>query len=159
LTTAVASSMPSEKTTPSWPPAVLLLWVQGLYFLLFGVWPLVSIRSFQLVTGPKTDHLPTGRESDHWLVMTAGVLITAVGAALLAAAWRRRASPEITVLAIGAAIGLAAIDVIYVARQVIGPIYLVDAAIEAVFLAGWLAALLAAPCAWRPAAREWTANV
>jgi protein-S-isoprenylcysteine O-methyltransferase Ste14 len=71
-----------------------MLWIQGAYFLVTGVWPLVSIRTFVLVTGPKTDHLPTGRESDHWLVLTAGVLITAIGLALLTAAWRRRASPE-----------------------------------------------------------------
>src|SRR4051794_17610666 len=50
-----------------------LLWLQGLYYLVTGVWPLVSIETFQTVTGWKTDHLVTGRESDHWLVMTVGV--------------------------------------------------------------------------------------
>ena len=30
--------------------------VQGLYCLITGVWPLVSIDTFQAVTGPKTDH-------------------------------------------------------------------------------------------------------
>lgn len=80
---------PGQGTGP-----IAMLWIQGAYFLVTGVWPLVSIRTFVLVTGPKTDHLPTGRESDHWLVLTAGVLITAIGLALLTAAWRRRASPE-----------------------------------------------------------------
>jgi hypothetical protein len=137
-----------------------LLWVQGLYYLLTGVWPLVSIRTFQLVTGPKTDHLPTGREADHWLVMTVGVLITAAALAILTAAWRRRVSAEIAVLAVAAATGLTAIDVIYVARQVIAPIYLLDAAIEVVLIAGWIAALVAAPAAWRPAAaKEWATDV
>ena len=42
--------------------AVWLCWVQGAYFLVTGVWPLVSIRSFQAVTGKKTDHLATGSE-------------------------------------------------------------------------------------------------
>jgi hypothetical protein len=56
----------------------VLLWVQGLYFLLTGVWPLVSVETFQLVTGRKTDHLqsPNPSEADHWLVMTVGALVT-----------------------------------------------------------------------------------
>jgi hypothetical protein len=48
-----------------------------------------------MVTGPKTDHLVTGRESDHWLVMTVGVLITAVAVTLLVAAWRRHVPLEV----------------------------------------------------------------
>src|SRR5437763_16980510 len=95
----------------------VLAWVQGGYFLLTGVWPLVSIRTFQAVTGRKTDNW-TGREADHWLVNAVGVLVTAVGAALIAAAVRREPTPEIIVLACGSALGLTAIDVIYVARRV-----------------------------------------
>src|SRR4051794_38650562 len=108
----------------------MLLWLQGPYYLLTGVWPLVSIRTFQMVTGPKTDHLPTGREADHWLVMCVGLLVTAIAVTLLTAACRRHVASEIAVLAIGSAMGLTAIDIIYVARQVIAPIYLVDAAVE-----------------------------
>src|SRR5437773_3974332 len=77
----------------------VLCWVQGTYYLVTGVWPLVSIETFQMVTGHKTDHLPTGREADHWLVMTVGTLITAIALAILLAAWRRRPSPEVIVLA------------------------------------------------------------
>jgi len=122
--------------------AARLLWTQGLYYLVTGVWPLVSIETFQMVTGPKTDNQPTGRESDHWLVMTVGVLVTAIGACLLTAAWRRSKSAEMVVLALGAAVGLAAIDVIYVSRQVILPIYLADAAVEGVLIAAWLLAVV-----------------
>jgi hypothetical protein len=119
-----------------------LLWVQGLFYLLTGVWPLVSIETFLMVTGPKTDHLqsPAPSQADHWLVMTAGVLITAIGAGLLTAAWRREGSAAVAVLAIGAAAGLTAIDVIYVYRQVIAPVYLADAAAEVVLIAAWLLA-------------------
>jgi len=118
-----------------------LLWVQGLYYFATGVWPLVSIETFQMVTGPKTDHLVTGREADHWLVMTVGVLITAVAITLLVAACRRRHPVEAAVLALGSAIGLTAIDVVYVARQVILPIYLVDAVAECILIAAWVVAL------------------
>jgi hypothetical protein len=119
-----------------------LLWVQGVYFFLTGVWPLVSIETFIAVTGPKTDHLITGREGDHWLVMTVGVLVTAVGVTLLVGAWRRRESFELIVLAVTSAIGLTAIDFIYVAREAIPPIYLADAAAELVLLGGWAAVVI-----------------
>ncbi len=119
-----------------------LLWVQGLYYLATGIWPLVSIRTFQMVTGEKTDHLITGREGDHWLVMTVAVLIIAIAVALLAAAWRRHKPPEMALLAIAAAVGLTAIDVVYVGRQVIAPIYLADAVAEVVLIIAWACALL-----------------
>jgi len=119
-----------------WP--VGLLTGQGLYYMLTGLWPIISIRSFEAVTGPKTDHLPTGRDSDHWLIMTVSVLVLAIAFALLIGAWKRRATAELKVLAIAAALGLAAIDVIYVVRQVIAPVYLIDAVIEAVLLLSWL---------------------
>src|SRR5947209_12491747 len=112
----------------------VLLWAQGLYYLVTGVWPLISIRTFQMVTGPKTDHLVTGREADHWLVMTVGVLITAIAIALLVAAWRKRNPLEIAVLALASAAGLAGIDLVYVARGVIAPIYLADAAAEVILI-------------------------
>jgi hypothetical protein len=126
--------------------ATRLVWVQGVYYLATGLWPLVSIETFQAVTGPKTDHLqaPAPTEADHWLVMTVGVLITAVAAALLTAAWRRAVTAEIAVLAVGAAVGLTSIDVIYVARGVIAPVYLVDAAAEVVLILAWAAVLTAA---------------
>jgi hypothetical protein len=118
-----------------------LCWFQGLYYFVTGVWPLVSVRTFKLVTGEKTDNLPSGLNADHWLLMTVSLLITSIAITLLVAAWRRSQHPEIAVLAICAAAGLTAIDVIYVARRVILPIYLVDAVIEVPLILAWLAAL------------------
>src|SRR4029079_6858742 len=115
----------------------MLCSVQGLYFLATGIWPLVSIETFQLLTGPKTDHLPTGSEADHWLVNTVAVLVIAIGLALLTAAMRRP-STEVVVLGAASALGLLAIDGIYVSRQVIPPIYLADAAAEVILVIGWM---------------------
>jgi hypothetical protein len=115
----------------------LLCWAQGFYYMVTGVWPLVSIETFQLVTGSKTDHLPTGSEADHWLVNTVAVLVIAIGLALLTAA-KRRPSMEVVVLAAASALGLLAIDAIYVSRHVILPIYLADAAAEAILVIGWV---------------------
>jgi len=110
--------------------------MQGAYFLATGIWPLVSVESFQMVTGPKTDHLGT-EMGDHWLLITVGVLITVVAVPLLTAACRRVLHAEVILLAIGSALGLTEIEIIYVWRGAIPPIYLLDAALEVLLLFGW----------------------
>jgi hypothetical protein len=120
-----------------------LLLTQGLYFAVLGVWPIIDIRSFQAVSGPKTDHLVTGREDDHWLVMTVGALITTVGISLLVELRSKHPSLAVTTLAILSALSLAAIDIVYVSRKVIDPIYLADAVVEIVFVGLWFAAIYA----------------
>jgi len=117
----------------------LLCAVQGLYFFVTGVWPLVSIETFQLVTGRKTDHLVTGHEGDHWLVNTVGVLVIAIGLTLMFSAWRGKLSMEAFVLGISSAVGLIFIDVIYHSRGTISAVYLVDAALQGAFCLAWLA--------------------
>src|SRR2546423_1909148 len=99
----------------------LLAIVHAVYYLLTGMWPLVHIRSFLDVTGPKTDL---------WLVRTVGLLVTAIGLAIGVAAWRGSFGAETIVLAIAAAVGLSIVDAVYVARRIISPIYLIDAAAE-----------------------------
>lgn len=101
---------------------------QGMYFLATGIWPLLDLCSFERVTGPKVDR---------WLVKTVGTQVGAVGAALMLAARRRRVAPETALLAAGSAAGLAAIDVVYVARCRIRRVYLFDAAAELGFVVGW----------------------
>ena len=103
---------------------------QGVYFFVTGAWPLVSISTFQAVTGPKTDL---------WLVKTVGLLILVIAAVLLTAAYLDRTTPETRVAAVGSALVLAAVDVTYSLSGVISPIYLGDAVLEAVFVAGWTA--------------------
>jgi hypothetical protein len=88
--------------------ASLIAWSQGSYFAATGIWPLISIRSFQAVTGRKTDHLVTGSEADHWLVNTVGVLVLSIGVTLLVAAWRRNVAVETAVLGVSSALALTA---------------------------------------------------
>src|SRR5690606_40344593 len=54
---------------------------------------------------------------------------------------RRRVSPEVRLLAVGSAAGLAAIDVVYVARRRISLIYLLDALGEVILIGAWVAAM------------------
>ena len=105
-----------------------LLLIQGLYFLVTGVWPLVSMRTFEAITGPKTDD---------WLVKTVGLLVTVIAVVLLWEAWQNRIVPEVALLAAGSAAVLLAVDIVYVAKRVIRPVYLLDALLEALFVAAW----------------------
>ena len=100
--------------------------VQGVYFLLTGVWPLISMRTFEAVTGPKVDR---------WLVKTVGVLVAVIGVSLLADA--RRPSRGSRVLGVGSAAALGGVDVVYSLRGRISKIYLVDAVFEALLVSLW----------------------
>jgi hypothetical protein len=122
----------------------VLCGVQSAYYLPTAVWPLISIRSFEAVSGQKTDNW-TGREADHWLVNTVAVLLLAVGLTLALAAYRGQPTPEVVALAMTAPVVLLGIDVVYVARRVISPIYLLDAVAEVILLTGWAGFLWLSP--------------
>jgi hypothetical protein len=102
--------------------------VQAAVWVASGLWPVVHLRSFEKVTGPK----PEG-----WLVKAMGLLIASVGATLGLAAARDRVNDETAFLGAVAAGSLAAVDVRYAANRRISPIYLLDALLEAAFVGAW----------------------
>ncbi|MEX2358938.1 MAG: hypothetical protein WEE51_11465 [Pirellulaceae bacterium] len=120
--------------------AILAL-VQGIYYGPTGLWAIVHIESFKLVTGEKTDNLPSGLDVDHWLVYTVAILIVSIAVGLLVGGARKSVGPELIAMAIVAAVGLMAIDVIYVTRGVIRPIYLLDAVFQGALVLAWIAAI------------------
>jgi hypothetical protein len=105
-----------------------LLRLQAAYWLATGMWPLLDMRTFEWITGPKRDR---------WLVKTVGLLVTTIGAVL----WRGTGSTgapthrDTLALAAGGAASLAAIDAWYAAQRAISPVYLLDAAAEVAFVA------------------------
>jgi hypothetical protein len=103
--------------------------VHAFFLGIGGLWSVVGRRSFEKVSGPKVDY---------WLVRTVGGLLTVIGAVVGIAAVRGRITPEIRSLAIGTDCVLIAIDLIYVAKRRIRPIYLLDAAANSLAIAGWL---------------------
>lgn len=111
----------------------LFLLGQGVYYVLTGTWPLVSMAAFEAVTGPKTDD---------WLVHMVGVLAAVIGTTLLYGA--RRPDGTVVLLAVLAALGFAAIDLVYGLSGVIRPIYLADAVVELGLAGAVLAARRAA---------------
>ena len=122
----------SNLETVKLPPKVRwFLAGQAVYFLGTGVWPFVHQRSFEAVTGPKTDF---------WLVKTVGLLVSVAGAVLLMASLRSRITPEVALMGMGSSAALAAVDMAYVAKGRNSRVYLADAAAELSLLAGWAAA-------------------
>ena len=111
-----------------------ILAAQGLYYLITGIWPLVSIRTFEMVTGPKTDD---------WLVQTVGVLAVAIGATLLYSVRLKGPTREGVFLSVVSAVGFLAVDVVFVFLGIISTIYLADAVAQGLFLLGFFVAMVA----------------
>jgi hypothetical protein len=106
--------------------------IQAMYDVVTGIWGLVDIRSFQKVTGPKTDR---------WLVKTVSVLVVVIGSVIGSAGARGKVTPEIAALAVGLNSGLGAIDVVYTAKRRISPVYLLDFLGGVMLSAGWALAI------------------
>ena len=121
--------MDTVATQKSLTEAQTIAGVQGAYFAVTGIWPLVSYRTFEKVTGPK---------KDNWLVKTVGVVIGCIGATLLRSALRNAESGETRFLALSSALGLIGIDSYFAATGRISKVYLLDAVVEATFVAAWL---------------------
>lgn len=101
---------------------------QGVYYGATALWPLVSRRSFEAVTGPK---------DDWWLVETVALLILPIGGALASAGARDRVTPEIALLGAGAAGLLGASDVLVAVRRRGRWSYLADAVASGAIVAAW----------------------
>lgn len=111
----------------------LLAMIQGTYFFVTGVWPILDIQSFMEVTGPKTDI---------WLVKMVGALTIAISLLLFTVALKKRVTPESFLLITGASLSYLAIDVYYSLNRVISYIYLGDAILEMIFIVLWISWLI-----------------
>ena len=103
-----------------------VLRVQGIYYVISGLWPLFHMASFEAITGPKVDD---------WLVRMVGLLAAVIGMTLLVAVRRRSRELELLVLAVGSALAFAVVDIWYALGGVISRLYLADAAVELLLVA------------------------
>ena len=71
--------------------------LQGIYYLITGIWPLIHIGSFMKITGPKTDR---------WLVKTVGVLLAVISLVYLTDGLRNEIRLSTFLLAFGCALGI-----------------------------------------------------
>nr|WP_240449520.1 hypothetical protein [Streptomyces harenosi] len=109
--------------------AALVAVAHGAFNAVGGLWPLVHLRSFEWVFGPKTDV---------YLQKTTGGLLFCAGLAQLAAAADPRGPAQARRVGLGSALTLLAVDLVYVPKGRIRPTYLLDAAMEAAWIAAWL---------------------
>lgn len=108
--------------------ALQLARLHGAFNLVGGLWPLVHLRSFEAVLGPKVDR---------WLVYTVAGLMVCIGTAQLTSSADPASVRQARRLGIGTALTLEGVDLAYVLRRRISPMYLVDAAAEAAWLLAW----------------------
>lgn len=123
---ASAGDRPSSIVEQLTPERLAL--ANGAFFVVSGLWPVIHLRSFEAVTGPKVDG---------WLVKTVGALLAAVGVPLLRAGRTGKVDGNLALAAAGTAASLAVIDLVYVPKGRISPIYLLDAATELGIVVAW----------------------
>src|SRR3982750_2047418 len=98
-----------------------LIFVQSTYFFITAVWPLISIDTFMLVTGYKTDI---------WLVKTVGALLIPISLCMGVHLVIKTDPRPAVLLGLLTTIAFMSIDIYYVSQNIISKIYLLDAAIE-----------------------------
>lgn len=106
----------------------LLARSQGLYLLLSGLWPLVHYRSFETVTGPK---------ADPWLVRTVAGLAATMGYVQLRSGASEEGTSAARRIGMGAALTFGTIGVVYGGSGRISRIYLLESAVEALWILAW----------------------
>lgn len=99
----------------------LVLNIQGWFYILTGLWPLIHMSSFEKVSGPK---------HDKWLVRCVSLMILCSGVIFI----RYPENEVALMLAMLNAVSLMIVDVYYVMRRIIWKTYLIDAVIEAGFI-------------------------
>ncbi len=102
----------------------------GVFNVVTGVWPLVSMSTFERVTGPKIDG---------WLVRTVGGMLVSTGLAQLAAGDSPDGLRVARLLGQGTAATLGVVDVVYASKGRISKVYLADAIAETAWVGLWSA--------------------
>ena len=92
------------------------------YYIATGIWPIIDIKSFMAVTGPKTDI---------WLVKMVGLLTISISIQIFAELKNRSSSLR---LPITAALSYLIIDSYYSLNGTISKVYLADGLLQAAFL-------------------------
>jgi hypothetical protein len=121
----------SAERNPATNRRQALACAHGTYNVLSGLWPIVHLRSFERVFGPK---------ADEWLVHTVAGLLVAIGWSQLSGTGSAEGQDMARRIGIGTSAALLAIDLIYVPKGRISKMYLLDAVVEAAWITAWLRA-------------------
>lgn len=122
--------------------------LQGAYYMLAGLWPLVAPDHFMSFTGAR---------AELWLAQMLGALMAAAGIVLWQGTQQRCINASVPLLGVLVAMGLLGAELNYVSEQTLARSYLMEGVAEFAFLIGWAAFSLRRPQAQATAA--WTGNM
>lgn len=104
--------------------------IQGIYFFITLIWPVIHIESFMWVTGWKTDI---------WLVKTVSALLLPYTIICFWIAFDRKLISSLTILVMTVTgLGLATVEIYYYLNGTIRWVYLVDALLQLIFIFWWM---------------------
>jgi hypothetical protein len=106
-----------------------ILYVQGFYLIILGLWPIVNIDGFMIYTGQKTDI---------WLVRTFGAMLACEGLCFIITGILREIAFPMLILAFLNSVLLLFVDMHYNFDNVLGESYLVEALFEMIFIVWWV---------------------
>lgn len=109
-------------------PGARVARAQGIFNIVGGAWPIVSLRTFEWVYGDK---------QEEWLQKASGGLFLASGVALLMAEDSPDGIRTARRIGVGVALTYLLIDLVYVPKRRIPKTYLQDALCEAGWLTAW----------------------
>jgi len=120
--------MPANLNDRSTQKRKTTLFLQSLFYLFTGIWPLMHISSF--LAGK-------GEEADNWLLVSAGSLLLCIVCAFFIDLYARRNSASIIFLAIASSVAFLCVDFHYSVFHAMSKLYIVDAAIHLVLMTLW----------------------
>lgn len=103
--------------------------IQGIYFMITLIWPVIDIESFMVVTGPKVDI---------WLVKTVSALLFPYAVICFWVAMKRPLSTIIILCMVLMSWGLAFVELYYYFNGTIKWVYAVDALLQILFSYWWI---------------------
>lgn len=93
--------------------------IQGVYYTVTGIWPLIDVHSFEVVTGKK---------KDKFTLRTTAILITVIGVILTWGSRLKKPAPGFTALGASSAAALASMEILH--SNQIRPVYLAESVLE-----------------------------
>ena len=110
----------------------VLLIVQGIYYLLTGLWPLLRLNSLPL----------TGSASPNWLPQPVHLLVLCTGVVLLKGSRDQNIKQGVKVLSIAAALALLLIDLYFPFSGTVSKLFIIDGILQFSCLVLWLCIII-----------------
>ena len=105
-----------------------LVVIQGSYYMVTALWPLIHIESYMALVGPITDI---------WLAKTVATMVIAIAITMFYHLSLRTDHRPLVLLGMSSSLAFVYTDMYYTTKGTLSYIYLLDAAAEFLFLVVW----------------------